>query len=167
MTDATKATTFDDIGSELNVFDTQTNQFVYRYVDKGRDFSQLVTPGEVVDLHDHAEPQRLIRGSGPEQMVVKNGMLFVSMLHSDKVEVFRVNQTPAALELHDANGALLRGNDNWRDNQEADIRNSGVAPSSESESAIIETLAPGAYTAVVAGKDNDTGVGLIEIFNLE
>jgi DNA-binding beta-propeller fold protein YncE len=95
MTDATKATTFDDIGSELNVFDTQTNQFVYRYVDKGRDFSQLVTPGDVVDLHDHAEAQRLIRGSGPEQMVVKNGMLFVSMLHSDKVEVFRVNQNPA------------------------------------------------------------------------
>ena len=95
MTDATKATTFDDIGSELNVFDTQTNLFVYRYVDKGRDFSQLVTPGDVVDLHDHAEGQRLIRGSGPEQMVVKNGMLFVSMLHSDKVEVFRVNQAPA------------------------------------------------------------------------
>jgi DNA-binding beta-propeller fold protein YncE len=95
MTDATKATTFDDIGSEINVFDTQTNLFVYRYVDKGRDFSQLVTPGDVVDLHDHADGQRLIRGSGPEQMVVKNGMLFVSMLHSDKVEVFRVNQTPA------------------------------------------------------------------------
>lgn len=95
MTDATKATTFDDIGSELNVFDTQTNLFVYRYVDKGRDFSQLVVPGDVVDLHDHAEAQRLIRGSGPEQMVVKNGMLFVSMLHSDKVEVFRVNQAPA------------------------------------------------------------------------
>ncbi|HKP92275.1 MAG TPA: beta-propeller fold lactonase family protein, partial [Chthoniobacterales bacterium] len=95
MTDATKATTFDDIGSELNIFDTQTNLFVYRYVDKGRDFSQLVTSGEVVDLHDHTEAQRLIRGSGPEQMVVKNGMLFVSMLHSDKVEVFRINQSPA------------------------------------------------------------------------
>ena len=44
MTDATKATTFDDIGSELNIFDTSTNLFVYRYVDKGRDFSQLVRP---------------------------------------------------------------------------------------------------------------------------
>src|ERR1043166_3859805 len=95
MTDATKATTFDDIGSELNVFDTATNLFVYRYVDKGRDFSQLVTPGEIVDLHDHTEPQRLIRGSGPQQMVLRNGMLFVSMLHSDKVEVFRVNQNPS------------------------------------------------------------------------
>jgi DNA-binding beta-propeller fold protein YncE len=95
MSDATKATTFDDIGSELNLFDTQTNLFVFRYVDKGRDFSQLVTPGQVVDLHDHAEAQRLIRGSGPEQMMVRNGMLFVSMLHSDKVEVFRINQTPS------------------------------------------------------------------------
>ena len=46
MSDATKATTFDDIGSEINVFDTTTNHFVYRYVDMGRDFSQLVMPGE-------------------------------------------------------------------------------------------------------------------------
>jgi DNA-binding beta-propeller fold protein YncE len=95
MSDATKATTFDDIGSEINIFDTQTNLFVFRYVDKGRDFSQLVTPGQVVDLHDHTEAQRLIRGSGPEQMMVRNGMLFVSMLHSDKVEVFRISQNPA------------------------------------------------------------------------
>jgi DNA-binding beta-propeller fold protein YncE len=94
MIDATKATTFDDIGSELNIFDTSTNSFVYRYVDKGRDFSQLVRPLEVVDLHDHSAQQRLIRGSGPEQMVIKNGMLFVSMLHSDKVEAFRINQQP-------------------------------------------------------------------------
>ncbi len=95
MSDATKATTFDDIGSELNIFDTQTNLFVYRYVDKGRDYSQLVTPGQIVDLHDHTEAQKIIRGSGPEQMVVRNGFLFVSMLHSDKVEVFRINQNAA------------------------------------------------------------------------
>ena len=71
-----------------------------------------------------------------------------------------------ALELHDGNGAHLRGNDNWRDTQEAEIRNSGVAPANELESAIVQTLAPGAYTAVMAGKDNGTGVGLIEVFNL-
>jgi len=95
MSDATKATTFDDIGSEINIFDTTTNQFVYRYVDMGRDFSQLVISGDVVDLHDHAAGQRLIRGSGPEQMFVRNNLLFVSMLHSDKVEVFKINQTPS------------------------------------------------------------------------
>jgi DNA-binding beta-propeller fold protein YncE len=95
MTDATKATTFDDIGSELNVFDTASGQFVYRYVDVGRDDSMLVTPGQIVDLHDHAAGQKVIRGSGPEQMFVRNNLLFVSMLHSDKIEVFRVNQSPA------------------------------------------------------------------------
>ena len=41
----------------------------------GRDYSQLVTPGEIVDLGDHTDAQKIIRGSGPEQMVVKNGML--------------------------------------------------------------------------------------------
>src|SRR4030095_15687990 len=84
----------DDIGSEINIFDTTTNAFVYRYVDMGRDFSQLVVPGQVVDLKDHAAPQRLIRGSGPEQMFVRNNLLFVTMLHSDKVEVFKINQNP-------------------------------------------------------------------------
>ncbi len=95
MSDATKATTFDDIGSELNIFDTQTNRFVFRYVDKGRDYSQLVTPGQIVDLHDHSEAQKIIRGSGPEQLALRNGWLFASMLHSDKVEVFRVNENAA------------------------------------------------------------------------
>jgi DNA-binding beta-propeller fold protein YncE len=97
MSDATKATTFDDIGSELNIFDTATNRFVYRYVDMGRDYSQLVTPGEIVDLGDHEAGQKLIRGSGPEQMVVKNGVLFVSMLHSEKLEAFLINQNPSEL----------------------------------------------------------------------
>jgi DNA-binding beta-propeller fold protein YncE/mono/diheme cytochrome c family protein len=95
MTDATKATTFDDIGSELNVFDTATNQFVYRYVDEGRDLSQLVVPGQFFDLHDHADAQKIIRGSGPEQMVVKGDILFVTFAHNERVQAFRINQNPA------------------------------------------------------------------------
>jgi DNA-binding beta-propeller fold protein YncE len=92
MTDATKATTFDDIGSELNVFDTTTNRFAFRYVDEGRDLSMLVTPGQIVDLGDHAAAQKIVKGSGPEQMAVRGDFLFVSMLHSDKVEVFRIRR---------------------------------------------------------------------------
>ncbi len=94
MTDATRATTFDDLGSELNVFDTSTNQFVYRYVDFERDRSIIAVPGEVVDLGDHVPGQEIIRGSGPEQIFVKDDLLFVSQLHSDKIEVFRINQSP-------------------------------------------------------------------------
>lgn len=94
MTDATKATTFDDIGSELNIFDTQTNQFIYRYVDEGRDVSQLVVPGQYVDLQDHANAQKIIKGSGPEQMVVKGNLLFVTYAHSERTQAFRINQNP-------------------------------------------------------------------------
>lgn len=95
MTDATKATTFDDMGSTLSVFDTATNRFVYRYVDAGRDLSLLVTPGQVVDLGDHAAGQKIIQGSGPEQIFVRGGFLFVSHMNADKVETFRINQNPS------------------------------------------------------------------------
>ncbi|HKP82201.1 MAG TPA: YncE family protein [Pyrinomonadaceae bacterium] len=95
MTDATKATTFDDLGSELNIFDTTTNSFVYRFVDEGRDISQLVTPGQFVDLHDHADAQKIVKGSGPEQMTIKGNLLFVTMANSEKVQAFRINQNTA------------------------------------------------------------------------
>ncbi len=95
MTDATRATTFDDIGTELNVFDTATNRFVYRYVDFERDRSLLAIPGQVADLGDHASGQKIIRGSGAEQITIQGDFLFVSQMHSDKVEVFRINQNPS------------------------------------------------------------------------
>ncbi len=94
MTDATKATTFDDIGSELNIFDTATNQFIYRYVDEGRDQSQLVIPGQFFDLGDHTAAQKIIKGSGPEQMIVKGDLLFVTFAHNERVQGFRINQNP-------------------------------------------------------------------------
>jgi DNA-binding beta-propeller fold protein YncE len=96
MTDATRATTFDDLGSTLSVFDTATNQFVFRYVDAGRDQSMLVTPGQTVDLGDHEAASKIIRGSGPEQLWVRGNFLFVSQMHSDKVEVFAIAQNPSA-----------------------------------------------------------------------
>jgi hypothetical protein len=67
--------------------------FVYRYVDEGRDLSQLVTPGVFVDLHDHADAQKIVKGSGPEQMVVRGNLLFVTMANSEKVQAFGINQS--------------------------------------------------------------------------
>lgn len=96
MTDATKATTFDDLGSTLSIFDTATNQFVYRYVDIGRDQSMLVTPGQTVDLGDHEAASKIIKGSGPEQLWVAGNFLFVAQMHSDKVEVFGIDQNPVS-----------------------------------------------------------------------
>jgi phospholipase/lecithinase/hemolysin len=57
--------------------------------------------------------------------------------------------------------------DNWRDSQETLIQSTGLTPTNDAESAIIKSLAPGNYTAVVRGKSNSTGVALVEVFNLE
>lgn len=70
------------------------------------------------------------------------------------------------LELHDGNGALVRSNDNWKETQQSEIEATGLQPSNDVESALFETLAPGAYTAIVAGKNDATGVGLVEVYSL-
>ena len=70
------------------------------------------------------------------------------------------------LELRDVQGTLVRSNDNWRDTQQAEIIATGIPPSSDTESAVVMTLRPGAYTAVVRGVNGATGLALIEIYSL-
>ena len=70
------------------------------------------------------------------------------------------------LELHDGNGVLIAANPNWRDTQEAEIIATGLPPSNNLESAMVRDLAPGAYTAIVRGTGNTTGVALVEVYNL-
>jgi hypothetical protein len=71
------------------------------------------------------------------------------------------------LELRDNNGALLMTNNDWHDNpaQAAELTAAGLAPSSDRESAIAATLPPGLYTALLAGLNNGTGVGLVEVYD--
>jgi hypothetical protein len=71
------------------------------------------------------------------------------------------------LELHDSSGSLIASNDNWRSDQEAEIIATTIPPSNDLESAIVRDLAPGLYTAIVRGKDNTTGVALVEVYGLE
>ncbi len=70
------------------------------------------------------------------------------------------------LMLHNGSGTIVASNDNWRSAQEQQIRQSGLAPQSDKESAILTTLAPGAYTAVVSGADEGSGVALIEVYQV-
>ena len=72
------------------------------------------------------------------------------------------------LELHGPGGFATITNDNWRDNpvQEAAILATGIQPTNNLEAAIDTTLNPGAYTAVVSGKNNTSGVALIEVYDL-
>jgi hypothetical protein len=71
------------------------------------------------------------------------------------------------LELRDQNGALLVANDDWQDDhdQAAELTAAGLAPSRTKESAIAATLPPGLYTAILAGLNNGTGIGLVEVYD--
>lgn len=70
------------------------------------------------------------------------------------------------LELHGPTG-LLTLNDDWRDSQQGEIEATGLAPVHSREAAIVRTLAPGAYTAIVRGSGNTTGIALVEIYDLD
>lgn len=72
------------------------------------------------------------------------------------------------LELHDEGGALLQTNDDWKDSpDQQQIQDSGLAPTDDRESAIIGTFAPGQYTGIMSGKNGETGVGLVEVYDLD
>jgi hypothetical protein len=70
------------------------------------------------------------------------------------------------LQVRGPTGFQTLTNDNWRDTQEAEIIATGRAPSNDLESAIVADLAPGAYTAILAGNADTTGVGLVEVYDL-
>ena len=75
------------------------------------------------------------------------------------------------LELRDINGVLIQSNDNWKfrdtgGSQQAAIEATTIPPSNDAESALVQTLAPGNYTAIVRGKGSSTGVALVEVYNL-
>jgi hypothetical protein len=70
------------------------------------------------------------------------------------------------LELRNANGSLVRANDDWRDSQEGEIEDTTIPPSSNLESAVVATVANGNYTAVLRGAGNTTGVAVVEVYNV-
>jgi sugar lactone lactonase YvrE len=71
------------------------------------------------------------------------------------------------LELHDKNGVLIASNDDWRQQQENELTQTGLAPTNDRESAILAYLSAGNYTAVARGKGETTGIGVIEVYHLE
>jgi len=71
------------------------------------------------------------------------------------------------LDLVNSDGVVVRSNNDWRDSQQSEIIATGLQPSDDRESALVETLAPGSYTAIVRGAGNTTGVGLVEVYLLQ
>jgi hypothetical protein len=80
---------------------------------------------------------------------------------------FVANPMPnPTLQLNRGN-TVLTNNDDWKDTQQTEIQNSGLAPSNNFESAIIRTLDPGSYTAVLRDKNNAPGIGVVQVYDLD
>jgi hypothetical protein len=112
----------------------------------------------------------IVQGSGPKTVIVR--------AIGPELTRFGVPNALAdpALDLHNSAGGLIASNNNWQttvvggiitSDQVSAIQNSGHAPTQPSESAIIATLQPGNYTAIVRGVNNTTGVALVEVYDLD
>jgi hypothetical protein len=66
--------------------------------------------------------------------------------------------------LVDANGSVVASNDNWKSTQKTEIQATGLAPPNDKEAAILTTLPPGSFTAIVSGKNGETGIALVDVF---
>lgn len=71
------------------------------------------------------------------------------------------------LELRDSSGTLLASNNDWRDTQETEIMATQIPPNDNRDSAILASLAPGYYTAIVRGRQNTTGLAIVEFYDLK
>jgi uncharacterized repeat protein (TIGR01451 family) len=114
------------------------------FVNTGDD---IVIAGFILD-GDNGDDRIVVRGIGPSLSVPSP----------------LANPT---LELRNGNGTLLMANNDWQDNpaQAAELIAAGLAPTNNLESGIAMTLSPGLYTALLAGVNNGTGIGLVEVYD--
>ena len=103
-------------------------------------------------IHGNASKPVVLRGMGPS---LANAGIPAGTVLNDPV-----------LELRGSDGALITSNDNWKDSpQRGQIEGSIFQPGDDREAVILATLSPGAYTAIVTGKNQTTGVGLVEVYD--
>jgi hypothetical protein len=121
-------------------------------------FANISTRGSVQTGDDVMIGGFIVLGSQNERVIVR--AIGPSLPVTGKL-------SDPTLELHDSNGFLFASNDNWRDTQEDEIIFTGIPPLNDAESAIVATLTPGSYTAIVRGLDNTQGVALVEAYGLD
>ena len=100
---------------------------------------------------------------GPEDKKIALRVLGPSLASSGLTDTL----TDPVLTLYDSSGNVVAMNDDWQSDPSAsEIAAAGLAPQDSSESALVQTLSPAVYTAVVTGKDADSGIGIIEAYDL-
>jgi uncharacterized delta-60 repeat protein/uncharacterized repeat protein (TIGR01451 family) len=100
----------------------------------------------------------ILTGTGPKRLIIR--------AIAPSTGVVGALQDPT-LELRGSNGLLLQANDDWQISQEQAIRDTTIPPIDSRESAIVITLQPGSYTAVVGSKGGATGPALVEVYDLD
>jgi uncharacterized repeat protein (TIGR03803 family) len=98
----------------------------------------------------------IITGSDPKRVIIRG-------VGPSLNRVGTTLQDPM-LELHQGS-ATIAFNDNWKANQ-AEVEATGIPPTNDLESAIVTTLTQGTYTAILEDKNNGTGVGVVEVYDL-
>jgi hypothetical protein len=162
--------------------DATLNPGSYTAVVRGKSDTTGVALVEVYDLSP-AVPGKLANIAtrafiSTGDNIVIAGFIIGGSSGNDRIVVRGIGPSLAALgvpnalpdptmELRDGNGSLLIANDNWQDNtaQAAELTAAGLAPASNLESGIAATLPPGLYTALLAGLNNGSGVGLVEVYD--
>ena len=153
----------------------------YTAIVKGKNNTSGVALVEVYDLHQSVGKlanisTRAFVGTGSD--IVIAGFILGNNGGNDRIAVRGLGPSLTAaglsnvladpvLELRDSNGVLRASNNDWQDNpaQAAELTAAGLAPTNNLESGIAATLPPGAYTALLAGLNNGTGIGLVEVYD--
>jgi hypothetical protein len=155
---------------------------IYTTIVRGKNNTSGVGLVEVYDL-DQAVPAKLANLStrafvGTDSNIVIGGFLLGGQDNDDRVIIRGIGPSLGAqgvpnaladpvLELRNGNGVLLVSNNDWQDNpvQASELIAAGLAPTNDLESGIAMTLPPGTYTALLAGLNDGTGVGLVEVYD--
>ena len=102
----------------------------------------------------------IVTGNDPKRVIIRGiGPSLTNFGVNDVV-------TDPLLKLFGPNGSVIAINDNWQETQQPEVEATGIAPSDLRESSIVATLVPSAYTATVGAANGDSGVGLVEIYDL-
>jgi hypothetical protein len=165
-----------------SAIDATLNPGAYTAIVRGNDNTSGVALVEVYDLSQTVLAKlanistRAFVGTGGD--IVIAGFVLGGSNGDDRIVVRGIGPSLTAggvanaladptLELRNSDGALLVANNDWQDNltQAAELTAAGLAPTSPLESGIAMTLPPGLYTALLAGLNNGTGIGLVEVYD--
>ena len=102
--------------------------------------------------------------------IIQNGSVkvVVSALGPSLAQFGITNALPdTTLELRNANGTFVMQNDDWMTTQKTELQATGLQPTNNLEAAIVATLPPDQYSALVRGKPEQTGTGVVQVFFLQ